>query len=73
MDTMFFLGLLESQFVEILAQKWNEVVSSNVVGDFSKVLDVVQSRAKELMLEETVRDKIVALIPFFIIVEKEEE
>lgn len=49
------------------------MVSHNQVVDFVNVLGVVQNKAKSLMLEETIKDKILVLLPFLMIQEEQEE
>lgn len=51
----------------MLSFQWIDVISRNCVGEvkeFVGALQAVQEKARELMLEETVKDKIMVLMPY---------
>ena len=64
---MNFLKMLESEIVEALLLRYAVVMSRNdvvEVREFVGALMAIQLKAKELMLENAVKDKVMMMLPF---------
>ena len=66
-EPLNFLRMLESEIVEALLLRYAVVMSRNdvmEVREFVGALMAIQFKAKELMLENAVKDKVVMMLPF---------
>ena len=66
-EPLNFLRMLESEFVEALLLRYSVVMSRNdvmEVREFVGALMAIQFKAKELMLENAVKDKVMMMLPF---------
>ena len=66
-EPLNFLRMLESEIVEALLLRYAVVMSRNdvvEVREFVGALMAIQLKAKELMLENAVKDKVMMMLPF---------